>query len=709
MSKLARKNQAKQLRQSHKEKQDQESLIFHGPDGAPKHIAVIPLSATIDVQSVITKLNESVDIESSPSSNATSTVRVDRFRRNLLYLPARFDLFNAIDVCKLADWAVFVLSPDQEYNEEVDTLLRAVEGQGMTSFTAVVQDLENTIPAPKRSRHLVDLKMSLGHYLPSLDKLSSLDSKSDCANLVRSLCTASTKGIRWRDDRSWMLIESVAWKDTASITGTIRGRSLDPDRLVHVAGWGEFKIARVRQIPSKSHKRKADEMAVEEVGAEWGPSTDQDDLAELAPETVEMTDATSTVAASDQKGVLLDDHHYFSDDDSHMPPPPKKLPKGTSSYQAAWFLEDVSDSDSEVEDEDGDLKMNTGEAPGPEDGFVANGEVEPTDAGPSEYPESEMHVDAEDEEEARQLQEFRSSRKNEAEEDLEFPDEIELHPEAMARERLAKYRGLKSLRTSEWNKAEDASYEPEEHKRLLQIPDYKKSYSAAKKESLTGGVPAGTKVEVELQEVPENLRHGPPPSSMFSLLRHEHKHSVINLNMTLRSDVEAPIRSKEELIVQIGHRRLAINPIFSASGQTPNDVHKFDRFLHPGRTAIATFTGPVTWGSVPVLVFARQTNSDDEAPQLVDDMQGTNSSKSDLKLVGSATTVPPSGSRVIAKRIILTRTPIQDPQEAGDDKIHVLQSRRCYMVCSTSIVDQTWPSRLHEGATRHSRLLQGHF
>lgn len=296
---------------------------------------------------------------------------------------------------------------------------------------------------------------------------------------------------------------------------------------------------------------------------------------------------------------------------------------------------------------------------GPEDGAVINGADAMTDAGGTEYPESEMHVDADMEEEARQLEEFRASRKTEAEEDLEFPDEIELSPNVLARERLAKYRGLKSLRTSEWNTEEDKPYEPSDYPRLLQVPDYKKSYSAVAKETLTGGLPAGTRVEIELEGVPTTFQQKPAPSSLFSLLRHEHKHAVVNLNMTINSDVSEPIRSKEELIVQIGHRRLAINPVFSAAGQTPNDVHKFDRYLHPGRTAIATFTGPMTWGSVPVLVFRQTTattdnTTSDTVPTLIDT---TKPAFSTLELIGTATTIPPSSDRVIAKRIILTGHP----------------------------------------------------
>jgi pre-rRNA-processing protein TSR1 len=129
--------------------------------------------------------------------------------------------------------------------------------------------------------------------------------------------------------------------------------------------------------------------------------------------------------------------------------------------------------------------------------------------------------------------------------------------------------------------------------------------------------------------------------------------------MTLDSVIIEPIKSKEELIVQIGSRRLLINPVFSAGGTTPNDVHKFERFLHPGRTVVASFIGPLSWGSIPVLVFKSTAPSDHTAPALVDAMAVDNrsSESTTLQLIGTATTIPPANSRVIAKRAILTGHP----------------------------------------------------
>jgi pre-rRNA-processing protein TSR1 len=723
MSKIARRNQAKQLRIHHHEQKDSQSSIFQGKEGAPKHIAVVPLSLKIDVVAAIKQLNDSVDVVDQKPGNGIIRVKVDRFRRNLLYMPAKYELITGLDICRLADWVVFVLSPEQEIGHDEDQFIRALEGQGITNVLCVVQGLNVTMPAPKRIKVITEIKSDMSRYFPTVEKLWILDNQADCANVVRNLCTASTRGIRWRDERSWMLVENLEWKasqtdqesSTLAVTGIVRGKPLNPDRLVHIPGWGDFQIGQITEIgQQKSQKGREDTM--EDIVKRHSPSEDQDDLLTSAPEEVDIREAISTAATDSHKGVLLDDHHYFSDDNSHIPPTPKRLPKGTSSYQAAWFLDDVSDSGSDIMDEDdADMQMDVDSEPmGPEDGANL---VDPMDAitkaGPSEYPESEMYIDSPANEEAEAIEEFRRRRK-EAEEDLEFPDEIELHPNVLARERLGKYRGLKSLRTSEWNVEADTPYEPSDYHRLLKIVDYKKSKNAAVREAVAGGVPAGTKVEVEILNVPFLLQKSGQPNSMFSLLRHEHKSAVINLTLTLSSTLPEPIKSKEELIFQIGPRRLAVNPIFSAAGTSPNDVHKFDRYLHPGRTGIATFIGPLAWGSIPVLVFKHaSTDSEDlkaEAPTTADAIVADGHTShimpsQKLRLIGSATPAPPSSSRVIAKRVILTGHPY---------KIHKKLVTIRYMFFNKEDVAwfsalPLWTKRGRQGSIKESLGTHGYF
>ena len=316
----------------------------------------------------------------------------------------------------------------------------------------------------------------------------------------------------------------------------------------------------------------------------------------------------------------------------------------------------------------------------------------------SEYPVSEIFVDRSPNEEAAQIEAYRASRKDETKDDLEFPDEIELHPNVIARERLAKYRVLKSLKTSTLDTSEDRPYEPEDWNRLLPIPDYKRAKNQAENEALVGGIQVGNRVNVHLRSVPLSLResyHPTKPLALHSLLRHEHKRTVVHISITLSSSHPTPLKSKDELILQCGARRFTIHPIFSQLGTTPNNVHKFLRYLHPGRTAVASFTGPVTWGAVPTLFFQQRRSP---SPSLSPDPKR-------LDLVATGTVLAPSTSRIVAKRVILTGHPY---------KIHKRLVTVRYMFFNREDVNwfkalQLWTKRGRSGFVKESLGTHGYF
>lgn len=714
-SKLDRRNQARQRQQLKQQSRAQTVSIFSGQNGAPRHVAIVPLSADIHVPSAIRSLNESVDIADDLTFEGASRVRIDRFRQNLMYIPTKYDLVNALDVCRVADFVVLVLSAETEVEEEGELLLKSIESQGISNVLAVVQNLNKVDPPKKRSQVAASLKSFINHFFPTVEKVLSLDSRQESSNVVRSICTAAPKGIHWRDDRSWMLIENIQWPESGSdvvddvvLTGVVRGKGLKADRIAHIPGWGDFQIDCITAAPLPNARSKRDDaMKVDDTESPKvldSPTADRDDTATVSPEEIEMDDDMVSIPETERKGVLLDDHHYFSDEDedgSYALPKPKRLPKGTSEYQAAWYLDDVSDSGSDLmdADEEEDIEMDTSGAP--EDGIFPDNRDAMTEAGPSEYPQSEMFLDPSPEDEAQQLEEYRASRRKEASDDLEFPDEIELHPNVLARERLARYRGLKNFKTSSWETSEDRPHEPEDWRRLLQFADYKGSKSKAIREALVGGASPGARVDVHLRAVPSSMRSRPQPLSLFSLLRHEHKHTVVNVSMSLTSNVEEPLKSKEELIVQCGPRRFVVNPLFSADDVTPNNVHKFNRFLHPGRSTIATWIGPLTWGAVPVLVFKNQPIQD---PEILDstDNQPT---QSRLELIGTGTVVAPDHSRVVAKRVILTGHPF---------KIHKKVVTIRYMFFNAEDVNwfkalQLWTKRGRSGYIKESLGTHGYF
>ncbi|RHZ43133.1 small subunit rRNA maturation protein TSR1 [Aspergillus thermomutatus] len=716
MSKLDRRNQARQKQQLKHQEKAQANSIFTGANGAPRHVAVVPLSVDIDVAAILRSLNESVDVSADVSADTISRVRVDRFRQSLQYIPAKFDLMGALDVCRMADFVVLALSSEVEVDEQGERLLRSIEGQGISNVVAVVQGLDKINPPKKRPQVASSLKSFINHFFPSVEKVLSVDSRQECSNVVRSLCTATPKGIRWRDERSWMLVEEMKWPEATSevvddvvLTGIVRGKGLKADRLVHIPGWGDFQIDSITAAPLPSARAKRDDaMNVDENEGPQVldvPTADRDDLATVAPEEIEMEEDDVSIADTERKGVLLDDHHYFSDDDSHLPARPKRLPKGTSEYQSAWFIDDVSDSGSDIEEEEEDEAMAMDTAGNPEDGVFPDHHDAMTEAGPSEYPQSEMFLDPSPEDEAQQLEEYRASRRKEASDDLEFPDEIELHPNVLARERLARFRGLKNFKTSAWETAEDRPHEPEDWRRLLQIVDYKGSKNRTLREALVGGVNPGVRVDVHLRGVPSSLRNRRQPLSLFSLLRHEHKQTVVNVNMHLNSSVEEPLKSKEELVVQCGPRRLVVKPIFSAGDNTPNNVHKFDRFLHPGRSAIATWIGPLTWGAVPILVFKGKQTQDPEVLHSADADAEDQINLDNLELIGTGTVVAPDQSRVVAKRAILTGHPY---------KIHKRVVTVRYMFFNAEDINwfkalQLWTRRGRSGYIKESLGTHGYF
>lgn len=726
MSKIGRRNQAKQRRLNNQAEREEKGGVFAGRDGAPRIVAVVPLCEDIAQSEVLKGLNKSVDLEEqAPENGGAWRLEIPRFKQKLQYLTPGRDLLQCMDACRLADFVLFVLSAEEEVDDLGEQMLKCIESQGVSTVMTGVVGLDKVEPAKKRPDVAKSLKSFITHFFAAQEKVHDLSSRQDCSNVMRSLCTTTPKGIRWREDRSWMFVEDMRWEgQEAVLAGTVRGKGFNPDRLVQIGEWGDFKVEKVTAAPLPSKKKvgKPHAMAVdapEEAQVLEQPGEDQDELAELAPEEATMDDAmtapTASLAPSERKGVLLDDHHYFDDDDREKLQIPKRLPRGTSKYQAAWYLGDVSDSGSDLtdyEDED-DLGIDDGASTGPADGDFDHEMREPTEAGaPSEYPQSETFDDRAPEDEEEDLVAYRKQRRQDAEDDMEFPDEIELPPNVLARERLARYRGLKSLRTSQWETEEDKPYEPEEWTRLLEVSDYKSAKNKVIKEAIHGGVKPGTRINLHISIPQENMvlvQSLPAPTSAFSLLRHEHKRTSLNTSITLSSELEAPLRSKEQMILQCGPRRLMINPLFSQAGNTPNNVHKFERYLHPGRTAIASFIGPMLWGSIPCLYF-KQTLPNapiDEVEDLAAAMktQNDNHVKPGLELIATGTVLPPSTNRIIAKRIILTGHPY---------KIHKKLVTVRYMFFNAEDVEyfkalQLWTRRGRSGFIKETLGTHGYF
>jgi len=229
------------------------------------------------------------------------------------------------------------------------------------------------------------------YFFPSVSKIYSSDSVNEAALLARTLCEGTPGGTRRDDCRAYLAAEgssSVRWTANEDdgdhgrleVVGTIRGGAFSADRLVHLPGHGDFQVDSVRhssmegpsgcsgvdniQIiaaglsslaqPAKPHNRS---MSLDAPSAPLSVPTEKADdlIATNAPDLLsnEQTWPTDEDMAS-SNGVAA------GSDGKRM----KRVPKGTSAYQAAWiFDDDDDDAEDGEEEEDAEAKMD-GEGPG---------------------------------------------------------------------------------------------------------------------------------------------------------------------------------------------------------------------------------------------------------------------------------------------------------------------------------------------------------
>lgn len=657
MSKQERRNLANQIKANKNFEVTENKKVFDGRYGAPKVVAVIPLTEDVDCQEVVHKLNQSVghDKEATfgPNGFGTSTVTIERFKQKIKYFIPRRDFFAVLDAAKVADIVVFVLSAVTEVDKAGETCIRAIESQGVSTVVPVIAHLDEAGQSKKQTDAVrTSLFSYFSHFFPSTEKIYSLDVASEAQNAARFLCQKFPKGVLWRDERPYMLADDVAWdKDsqTVAIRGVVRGRGLNADRLVHIPGYGDFQIHAVQAdgrgplTPTANDGMETDDQILTR------PSEGQDSLEDLAPEPLEddemMDDEQDNEEVAEERtGVMMDGEQptlrRFADasDDEDDTGVPKHVPKGMSTYMAHWIVDDEDEEGEDGSDEEG--SDNEMEADGETTMAAAA-----TDDAMSEFPETdnqtEAFVELSAEEEERQLKEFRARAK----EDLDFPDEIEIPPNVSAKERLHRYRGVKSLRTCTWDANERDARRPEEWQRLTRIGNYRATRNRVLKEALTTGgqVPVGTPVIVYVRapETVASFYDREQPLIMYGLLRHEHQLAVVNMSINPNTEYTEPVASKADLVVQCGPRRLRIHPLFSQAGSNAaNGVYKYDRFLQPGRAATATVIAPLTFGSVPVVYFAR-------------DADGA------LDMVGSGSVLDADKNRVLAKRVVLTGHPLK--------------------------------------------------
>ncbi|PIK34033.1 hypothetical protein BSL78_29143 [Apostichopus japonicus] len=647
--KADRRNQAIQRRKKHREELLTHKRSIGGKDTAPHLVLVVSLHTELDAQKVLQKLIGCEDENQlhEGSKDGIFNVSVTKFKQRFTFVLPPANLSAILDTAKVADSVLGLMPPTEAWDDWGELCLSCLFAQGLPTTTITTQGLAD-VPAKKRNEIRKALNKAVERRFPD-SKFFSCDSDQEaraCYDIsaIRRLNPSSGGNpdltCWWRGPSlSLMKTESVG---TLKVTGFLRGPPLSVNGLVHLTGLGDFQMQQIdaspdlcpllQQTKTKTAKKEAARM-------EEGDAVSlqmEEDITVLEKVDASRQESLETEAVVDpmegeQTWPTQEELEAADASNEEKESVVKKVPKGTSDYQAMWIIESdqeegSGDEDDDDDDDDDDDEMAAQDVDTDDDdtASVAKTDNMETMSITSEIKANyDVHFD--EETELEMLKKYREERENEA-----FPDEVDTPMDD---------RGLKSFRTSPWDCKENL---PMDYSRIFQFQDFNRAKKKALSKAPEGFAEHGNCITVHIANVPKSLIDNHPnghPLIMSGLLAHEQKMSVMHFAIKRHFTSEEPIKSKERLIFQVGYRRFSACPIFSE--HTVGNRQKYERFLPKDTSVVvATVYAPICFPPSSVLVFKENSS-------------GLHA------LVATGTTLGSNPDRIVVKRAVLSGHPFK--------------------------------------------------
>jgi len=613
----------------------------HGADGFPPVlVALVPLAESQEqyIKTTIDRLTSAVgDSQVSTASNGMTHLTVPRFKQRFSFIAPKFDsLFETLDATKVCDSVIFLVCPHTGMSERGELILSTVLAQSVPTDPIVILGSQDEVPPNKINEVKKLMIKALERKFP-VEKVHTLWTDAEAVNMVRYLGTQKQRYNVMRERRGNLIAESVKYlpgedlsNGNLELTGFVRGNNLSVNRLVHVPGLGDFQLDRIEKLQDPCPLTKRNEM--EEIKV-LKPDEGLEDL-----ETENTPDGMDGEQTWPTEEELQEAEHKAT---RRI----KRVPKGTSEYQAAWILDDQEEIEAE-EDSDGEDSDDNDDDANMDDIIQPKDDEEDSEEENEDYEDDIMDSMSVAESTSNNTEDYdkKVNFSDEVDEmerikqermEAMFPDEVDTPMDTPARIRFQRYRGLKSFRNSIWDRKENL---PLDYARIFQFENFERTRKRVFGEALGEGTCAevGWYVKVVLKNVGAHLK----PQfegrvlSMTSLLPHEHRMSVINMAVR-RSQIshKLPVKSKSHLIFQCGWRRFGSQPIFSQ--HSSGNKHKYERYFRDGDTIVMTTFAPIMFPPAPVLVFQ--------------DIPGQGHT-----LLGTGTVLNADPNRLVMKRTILS-------------------------------------------------------
>ncbi|KAG0143684.1 hypothetical protein CROQUDRAFT_65959 [Cronartium quercuum f. sp. fusiforme G11] len=618
-TKIQRKNQSKQILINKQKLLNQLNKPFL--TGTPRTITILSLSSDINpYEDILIPIKNSLGLKIEEENQSSYQLQWlnnnSTYKFQFVLIQHGIDITKILSLITLSDFLFPILSSQQNCSEWGEKTLRSIQSIGgpLIGTIGIVKS-SNHNETKDFNRIKSSLLSFLTYFFPEtllLNRICSINSNDEIEAIMRLMIEKKTKSVinSWRDGRGRLLSDKIEYNENdriLKVTGYIRGGTFSCNRLIHIPFYGDYKLLKITKANDDNEERdeiiceRDDEIADDLISINCPSTVDQMMNEQTWPTEEEINSAPANQIQKKKK---------------------RRVPIGTSEYQAAWIPE------------------------GQEYEEVAEEEMIDIDNESDQEIQPSKFIDLEQDIENLQLEEYRSNKLKQRldlnKEDEEFPDEIDTPLNILAKQRFARYRGLKNLRKSYWDPFENL---PLEYGKIFNFKDWKimgrKLIQKANEDQFSVG--SGMKVTLHIQDFTKQLHETIPktiPITIYTLYEHEHKYTVMNFTTQRNTEYDSVIKSKQELIICIGFRYYKINPIWSQPTiKSSNNVHKFERYLRHGKLNIGTAYLPVTFGSnIPIILFQQTEN-----------MQ--------LELVGNGTLIGSEPSRIICKRIILSGHP----------------------------------------------------
>jgi pre-rRNA-processing protein TSR1 len=155
---------------------------------------------------------------------------------------------DILDACLSADYILLLLSSTVEVPESSLNVLRSILSQGTPSIITIVANLSSHSNLKIQAEVKKSLLTYVQQYIPTVERVFAADDRAEASTVMRMICAGIPTGIRWREQRSYLLPEGWRWDEEEGAVvywGTVRGKPLQVDRLIHFPSFGDFQIGKV--------------------------------------------------------------------------------------------------------------------------------------------------------------------------------------------------------------------------------------------------------------------------------------------------------------------------------------------------------------------------------------------------------------------------------------------------------------------------------